>query len=278
MSKAEGKKIGIKFTLPLVGDVEGNENAFTVSGQEYQYTDGPDNNGPLVDKTYEVESVERYGIVPIWKIEEEVKLDSDGEVDYFTPKTYNTSPIQRTGQYRVRWLEDKPTGTGITIEYATGIVQGEWLEVSNGDVITSDTNLWFKVTLETTDTSVTPTLQDLWIEEPDAPNDQIRLIMNDEFRNVQGNITINYNQALGNLSGAGGAVASFTETFTPIDLEEGLIATGGAYGTHEHIEASVGGSIDMLYITKQEGYAFDENIQASVGGSILLKHIDDINP
>lgn len=61
MSKAEGKKIVINFTLPLIGDVSGNEDAFTVTGQEYQWLDGPDHNGPIINKGYTVDSVERYG-------------------------------------------------------------------------------------------------------------------------------------------------------------------------------------------------------------------------
>ncbi len=53
----EGKEIAIKFTQPLIGDVSGNANAFTITGRELQWVDGPDNNGPMVDKTYEVDSV-----------------------------------------------------------------------------------------------------------------------------------------------------------------------------------------------------------------------------
>lgn len=152
--------------------MSGNENAFTVSAQEYVYTDGPNHNGELV----------------------------------------NT-------QYSVKTVQTHPT-------------------------------------------------------EPNA----IQLIMNDYIRNSKGLVTVNYNQDLGNLAGAGGAVASFTETFTPTDLEEGLTATGGGYGTHEYIEASVVGSIDLIYITKLDAYHPAEYIQSSIGGSIELKHISEINP
>lgn len=58
MSKAEGKKIGIKFTLPIVGGVAESVGAFTISGQEYLYVDGPNNNGPLVGKAYLVSKIE----------------------------------------------------------------------------------------------------------------------------------------------------------------------------------------------------------------------------
>lgn len=56
MSKAEGKIVSILFTDKLINDVSGNEDAFEVTGQEYEFVDGPDNNGPLVDKTYSISS------------------------------------------------------------------------------------------------------------------------------------------------------------------------------------------------------------------------------
>lgn len=63
MSKSEGLKIGIKFTEDLVGDVSGNESAFKVTGQEYKYV-----GGPLIDKQYVVDKVERYPIQKIWEV------------------------------------------------------------------------------------------------------------------------------------------------------------------------------------------------------------------
>ena len=64
MSKAEGQKIAIKFNLPLVGDVEQNEGAFTITSQEYLYTDGPDNNVGLDIKTYPVQLVQAHPTEP----------------------------------------------------------------------------------------------------------------------------------------------------------------------------------------------------------------------
>lgn len=172
MSKGEGKKIAIKFTQPLVGNVTGSTNAFTVTGQEYQYTDGLDNNGALINKTYTVVSISNH------------------------PSEANS----------------------ILLEFTN------------------------------------------------------------EFRNVQGLITINYNQALGTLEGTRGAVQSFIKTFLPEDLEEGLTRTGGRYGHTEYIQASFGGNIGLKRMTKEKVYASAENITASVDGTIYFIHIDDINP
>lgn len=62
MSKGEGKKISIKFTQPIVnipvdGIIEVNPEAFTISGEEYLYVNGPDNNGELLEKQYYVKNV-----------------------------------------------------------------------------------------------------------------------------------------------------------------------------------------------------------------------------
>lgn len=393
------------YEIELLGAV-GNEGAFKVTGEEYQYV-----NGPLITKEYEVDKVERYGIVPIWKINEVLQLEvleyQSGDVDvtdsstlsgssyatianevefkksttiskikvktvtsgtytlmikdlantitfqthtmtnqpadtfidfeinplvvgigsqyrievsrpsgkaYMVPGLYNgtswkclrglfgtswftnytnamgfveqgevehetqkiemSESISLSGQYRVKWLEDKPTDTDIIIEYTTGTVQGEWLEVSNGEVITSDTNLWFRVTLETTDTSVTPILQDLWIEELEAPDDQIRLVMHPQsrFNNVEGPLTVQYDQTVGSLRGRGGPVEGFTETFTPTDLEP-------KPNPHvaENIEVSAEANVTFTKVTHNQRYA-DEQITVSVTATVDFIYVGIINP
>jgi len=70
MSKGEGKKIVIKFTKDLVGDVSGNESAMTITGQEFQHVDGP-----LLDKEYLIEEMARYGLRKLWELSEEKELN-----------------------------------------------------------------------------------------------------------------------------------------------------------------------------------------------------------
>lgn len=61
--KGAGKKIAIRFTKPLLGDVTGNEDAFTIKGM----VRNPLKYGPLTEKTFTVESVERYPIEQYWQ-------------------------------------------------------------------------------------------------------------------------------------------------------------------------------------------------------------------
>ena len=194
--------------------------------------------------------------------------------NYSTPKIYTSQVIQLDGEYRLRWIENKPEGTDILIEYTTGETQGEWLEVSNGEVITSDTNMWFRITLETTDTSVTPTLQDLWLEEPEAPNDQIRLVMHPQgrFNNVEGSLTVQYDQSKGSLRGRGGVVKGFTETFMPTDLEP-------KPNPHvaENIEVSAEANVSFTKVIYNQRYA-DEQITASATVTVDFIYVGIINP
>ena len=352
MSKAEGKQIVVKFTMPLLGDVTGNVSAFSVTGQEYQYI-----NGPIINKNYGVVSVERYPTLKEWEslnpltlqssetpsgyggdltslgvpissnffgagYEKEKAFDKNtstlwyatgttgqwigidfqsspqkimkftmlmtaprfkgyvfeasndnsnwtplstgdfaniasvqtitfsnsqsfryyrlrctsvytgsnvgvnelemiaGVFAYETERVETFPPIQIDGSYRIAWSEDKPTGTDITIEYSTGATQGSWMQLGNGDLITPDTNLWLRATLETTDTTKTPTLSRVWIEEPIQPQDKLLITVDQfsRFNNVEGQLTVSYNQALGDLKGITGDVLSFNYSFTPTDL------------------------------------------------------------
>lgn len=56
MSKGKGQKIAIKFDKPILGDVSGNESAFTITGMQRN----PLKVGELLPKAFQVESVERY--------------------------------------------------------------------------------------------------------------------------------------------------------------------------------------------------------------------------
>ncbi len=61
--KGAGKRIAIRFDKPLLGDVTGNETAFTVTGM----VRSPLKYGPLTERTFAVDSVERYPIEQYWQ-------------------------------------------------------------------------------------------------------------------------------------------------------------------------------------------------------------------
>lgn len=166
----QGKQIGIQFSEPLINGIEGNEPAFTVTGQEYLYVNGPTDNGSIVDTEYEVEKVE--------------------------PHT------------------------------------------------TVDTIL---ITIKT-------------------PN---------EFNNAINDITITYNQELGVLAGDGGAVESFTYSFTPTNLE-----ARPNPGHAETLSATPGSNtIEFKSIVYTSLFHDKDKISAMPGQSIIdFKEAGIVNP
>ena len=403
MSKAEGKSIVIKFTEDLVGDVAGNIEAITATGQQYKYI-----KGSLLDKSYIIAAVGRPATVPLWALGEPIQLagsnimedfedatisegisltgswirssasaqtgtysltspnknhsstseseltftstvgtpfsigymvsseinydkfslfhnnvvvvnaisgssgwqtyagtategvnvlklryTKDGSAsagldagfvgnlsipgEYSSPIIYITESIALAEQCRVVFTETNPVNTSILIEYTTGEVQGAWQEVSNGDVITPNINLWFRATLETTDLSVTPILHDLWIEETTVPQDIIVLTVEpfNNFNNVEGNLTVNYDVTKGNLSGRGGAVESFENVFLPTDLIQTPNPNVEEYVSVAPVEVVA----DLLDIEYPKAYGDMGTITvAPFEVTATLLDVEDINP
>ena len=205
------------------------------------------------------------------------ELELMGEIYEFTTlQKYTSQPIAIEGEYRLRWTENKPTNTNINIEYTTGETQGQWQEVSNGDIINSDTNLWIRATLSTADTTVTPILQDLWLEEASAPQDKILITLDwwGKINNAEGQITIAYDATKGSLTGAGGAVESFEVSFLPEDLVQtpnpGIEETILAY-PYEII-------LGYKEIQYENGYSEETILAYPYAIELSLKHISEINP
>jgi hypothetical protein len=173
MSKGQGKLITIKFTEELVGDVSGNESAFTISGQEYKWVDGPDNNGPLVDKEYTIESVSLH---------------------------------------------------------------------------------------PTEENALLLTMVDI----------------GGRFPSVVGNLTVEYDQTLGNLTGLGGAVESFVEVFSPSDL----VPEPNPGHTHTVSVAPADLIVDLIPIQYLDAFEDegDTVTVAPVSLSVELIHIDYVDP
>ena len=183
---------------------------------------------------------------------------------------------------RLKWTENLPIGTSITAEYAVNqdalTTPTIWTAIANAGLLTIPSPatgyfLWLKFTLATTDTAVTPTLLSVWLEEAEAPPDTIILNFDtyNRFNDVEGAITVAYNQSLGTLAGTA-AVASFSLPFTPLGLQKTPI--------DEHtISATVTGvSVNLLNVTYLEPYT-DHTISAAVTGvTVTLIHINDINP
>lgn len=94
------------------------------------------------------------------------------------------------------------------------------------------------------------------------------------FNNVEGNLTINYDATKGNLSGRGGAVESFAETFLPIDLVP--VPNPGITETITVAPTEV--VADFIEVEYQNRYAEETITVAPSEITATLIHVDEINP
>ena len=204
--------------------------------------------------------------------------------EYLPSGTYTTTIPADTlpTNPRLKWTEDLPTGTSIAAEYAINqdalTTPTTWTAIANNDLLTIPSPatgyfLWLKFTLATTDTTVTPTLLSVWLEEAEAPPDTIILNFDtyNRFNDVEGDITVAYDQATGTLAGDA-AVASFSVPFAPTDLLKTPI--------DEHT-ISVGiteVAVNLLPVTYIEAHT-DHTVSVGVTEvTVALIHVDDINP
>ena len=196
--------------------------------------------------------------------------------EFLTEETTNFDVLEASGNYKIVWIQDTPIGTDITVEYATGATQGVFTEISNGSIVAVDTNLWLRAILETTDTSKTPTLTQIVIEDASIPQNKILLTMQNlnQFKNAEGSLIVAYDATKGNLAGISGVVASFSEVLYPEELirvPNPLIA--------ENVSASiVDFQVNQTRVYYKNGYEA-ENISASViDFAVVLTYTGGIDP
>jgi len=198
--------------------------------------------------------------------------------------THTPPPIDATTlptNPRIIYETDLPTGTSVTVEYALNqddeTPPETWTAIDTDDLLTIPNPatgyfLWLRYTLATADTSVTPTLLAVWLEEAEAPPDTILLTMTEAglFRDVEGHLTVAYDQALGNLKGTR-PVASFEVSFTPAGLEPTPV--------HEHTITARGEPVvSFIPVTYHDYPDYTQHTITARGTGVFVDfiHIDDI--
>jgi len=149
---------------------------------------------------------------------------------------------------RLRFEANTPEDTSVTVEYACTdddeTPPESWTPVDDEDLLTiDDAYLWLRYTLETEDTSKTPTLLAVWLEEAEAPPDTILLTMapDSRFNDVEGDITVSYERKKGTLTG-NRPVEDFTRSFTPTGLEPTPLNVQGT------ITAGIEVAVDLIEV------------------------------
>lgn len=152
--------------------------------------------------------------------------------------------------YTLKILEAIPVGNEIAFT-----VSGKQYKYINGDLL----NMEYKVK----SVSLHPSIDNALLLEFDTF---------DRFPTVEGNITVSYDATKGNLSGRGGAVESFSKTFTPQDL----IPEPNPH-VEEYITVAPIVELDYIPIDYINGFA-TEQITVAPSIEIVFEEVEIINP
>lgn len=306
MSKGLGQKIAIKFTEDLVGDVSGKgtvtpysfyrwyiTSTWSSSGRLYLYELEFFSNGIKVDtnkiismagssrysSSYDVDRLfdgsvpgtewDANGPLPHWV---SIELDEAIVIDSFRwhTGTSGNKPrefILQGSDDGINWVNiytDESPNLNNWIDFVVNVgneiaftVTGKEYQYVNGPLITKEYKV---ISVE---------------RHPDYSDDKHLLVTmhpQGRFNNVEGPLTVQYDQSRGSLRGRGGPVEGFTETFTPTDLEP-------KPNPHvaENIEVSAEASVDFMEVTYNQAYA-DEQITVSASATADFIYVGIINP
>lgn len=307
MSKADGKKIGIKFTQPLL--------AISITGTaEQEKQDGNWTAYGTYSSSYPVDNIKDGSISSYWRTNVVGNYIQVERAD----TTLSGIKIYKGSSYKPSTYDIQVSDDGIN--YAS-IKTGSFLDVTGWETITLDERVEtnyirvyftygssrlyvYEMVLLVMECDHQNSVGDFTITgqeylytdgpynngelvdeqyevkklsiHPTIPNAIILDIKNETpFNSVIGALTVNYKQSKGNLQGAGGAVASFEETFIPIELRE-----QGNPRVREYIDADITGTeIKFIYITRINAEEQKEYIDANITGTkIELIYIDPSNP
>lgn len=311
MSKAEGKKIAIKFTQPLIGDVSGLTPIPTGGFEE------------LTDRVGTYTASSQWNNGPQWAFNSSLFWDTRStgtqwiQIRLTTPRAFHKfkwySQMYRANEFRLLGSNDgvnfnelfasssPNTSDWHTFEFVndTAYEYYRWEIMSRHSswLYIYEINMYYKVA-KGNEAAVTVTGQvPKYVEYPEEnlgpleektlavqsvsthpsePN-SLLLTMKDmnEFKNIEGSLTVSYDASKGNLTGLGGPVASFTEVFTPTDLvrtPNPLLA--------ETLDVSITGlEVDLIPIVYKNGYSDDEIIAVSITDfSVDLIHVGELDP
>jgi hypothetical protein len=155
------------------------------------------------------------------------------------------------------WVEIMAYGAVLGYESESWKVTGEEYQYVNGPLIPKE---YKAISVE---------------KHPDYSDDKHLLVTmhpQERFNNVDGPLTVQYDQSQGSLRGRGGPVEGFTEVFTPTDLEPKPNP-----GIEENLEISTEANVDFIKVTYRQAYA-EEQITVSASATVDFIYVGVINP
>lgn len=178
----------------------------------------------------------------------------------------------------IQWEQETPEGTAVTVytslldDPATEAIDWVLQPYSASSIQSVPTGLVLeknvfalKVVLETTDPYARPSVSNMQFAIPiEEDAKKIRLALGTSLRDTLGDVTVSYDQSIGNLLGLGGAVESFEKSFKP----DALNLNPTRVGTHEQVTANINTAVSLMEVVHKKG-TLEENI--NVGIDLLLE-------
>jgi hypothetical protein len=206
---------------------------------------------------------------------------------YAVYEAVDISTITEYGSSEISWEEIVPEDTSVAVlaavsdaepdlEDYTVCVSGQPLPGLTAGADLTGLSLWLRIELETEDDMVTPALSNLHIivrDMADARTLLLKMATFTRFLNVEGALTVEYDNVVGNLAGSGGPVESFLESFVPTDLVQKPNPHSPEHIEITDVEAE-GDLIRIYYTDAQNG---GEHLEiSSITAVGTLTHINDI--
>ncbi len=306
MSKSKGGKITIKFTEDLVGDVTGLDPKPIGVGTEFYLPTGTATassqySSYAPQRAFQNDSNYWYTrTIPSWI---QIELSEPVYIAGFRWDTRTTS--YRPRAFKVQGSNDGETWIDLYSDESPN--DNDWKEFSwkPGDafkfyrwdissgwssylyiyqiqlLVAGGNESAFTVTGEEYQYVKGPMIQREYkvksVENhPTLNKKHLLLTMEDfnNFNNVEGSLTIEYDALNGNLSGRGGAVESFEETFTPEDLVQTPDPNVEEYISVSPVEVTV----ELKDVSYHPGYAAEYISAAPVEVTALLQDANTVNP
>lgn len=182
-------------------------------------------------------------------------------------------PISTTEVSKLNVVANIPADTSISYLYATD--GATWNEMTLDSVLPASSTLYIRAILSTANPKTSPSITTVWLSKPEINNKVLLLKtgLQSRFNNVEGDITVSYDSSKGRLIGRGGAVPSFTKTFTPTGLFKKPNPSDFEKIT---LIPSIAGPT-LTKVTYKKGYD-SEKVTCTPSCTLVLTYVGTVNP
>lgn len=197
----------------------------------------------------------------------------------------NIGTAQNVKASTLSWVESVPASTSLNVSYGISdkfnTEPSSFVLIHSGEAPLVSGNsytqkfMWIKIHMETTDLLITPSLKNMVLEYTNtADENKIALILepNQRLKSPETKVDVVYDESLGRLRGAAGAIDSFVQSFDPADLWKVRDP-----GNTEHVDiTNIALTTNFMKINYQNR-SFEENVGVTnIAITPTFIHVNDL--